>query len=302
VRETFQSTFQLANSNLEERTFRGYASVFNTPVDTWMPTVIEPGAFTKTLQENASRVRILYQHDTRELIGKPLSMRETAIGLEVEGKISKTVRGDEVLELMRDEVATDLSIGFDCVKVEIEERDGMLPLRHVKEVKLFEFSVVTWGANAPAKITECNSAELTDAVERMLRHETRESVREALARIVTERTSLTTTGSVAAEAALTDDAALARFIEQLGKSEPDDFFRLALGPVLYVDEQHKGRVLSAKNKKLVESAIDALTALIAAAEPDDDQKAAASLTADRETFRAAMLRLRQTELHLATAA
>lgn len=167
MREVCRASFQLADSNLEEGTFRGYASVFNTPIDAYVPTVIHPGAFTKTLQENARRVRILWQHNDNEPIGLPVSMEENAIGLEVVGRISKTVRGLDCLTLMRDKVVTDLSIGFDMVKSDMEEREGQPPLRHGREVRLWEFSPVTWGANAPAQITEVNGrahvAGLSDA-------------------------------------------------------------------------------------------------------------------------------------------
>ena len=45
--------------------FEGYASVFNTPIDAHVPTVIEPGAFTATLADPVQRrlMRLLYGHN-----------------------------------------------------------------------------------------------------------------------------------------------------------------------------------------------------------------------------------------------
>ncbi len=160
--EFCRTSFQLGGDEDDKGgTFRGFASVFNTPIDAFMPTVIEPGAFTKTLQENASRVRILLQHDPDRPIGKPLAMNETSLGLEVQGKISDTNDGRDALELMRDGVLTDISIGFDPIKWEIEENGEGEKLRRLKEVRLHEFSLVTWGANAPARVSEVNSAAAT---------------------------------------------------------------------------------------------------------------------------------------------
>lgn len=46
------------------------------------------------------------------LIGKTVDLREDAAGLYGEWRVSATAAGDETLELLRDGVLTDLSIGF----------------------------------------------------------------------------------------------------------------------------------------------------------------------------------------------
>jgi hypothetical protein len=52
-------------------------------------------------------------------------------------------------------VVKSLSIGFDPVLWEIEERSlGQLPIRHLKEVRLWEVSCVVFSADPKAKITE----------------------------------------------------------------------------------------------------------------------------------------------------
>lgn len=158
--------FAVSESDAEKGTFRGLASVFGTLIDAYVPTIIHQGAFAKTLQENAHRVRILWQHESWEPIGRPVSMKETALGLEVEGKISDVSRGRDALTLMRDEVITDLSIGFDPIRVEFENREGQdRPIRHIHEARLWEFSLVTWGANEPAKIQAVHALERMTAAE-----------------------------------------------------------------------------------------------------------------------------------------
>ena len=42
---------QLDPDDLQLGMFTGIASVFGNPIDTWTPTIIEKGAFKKTLKE-----------------------------------------------------------------------------------------------------------------------------------------------------------------------------------------------------------------------------------------------------------
>lgn len=158
-RQFAEVRFALSESDAEKGTFRGLASVFDVMIDAYVPTIIHRGAFAKTLQENAHRVRILWQHDAWEPIGRPVSMQETQVGLEVEGKISDVARGRDCLTLMRDGVITDLSIGFDPIRFDFEEREGAQTVRHIHEARLWEFSAVTWGANAPARIQSVHQLE-----------------------------------------------------------------------------------------------------------------------------------------------
>jgi len=127
--------FELHSSDLEDGSFRGMASVFNTMIDTFVPTIIDPGAFKNTLQNHDRNVVILWQHDDTNPIGTPTEMWETKHGLEIVGKISSTQQGKDALTLMRDGVVTEMSIGFDPVSFRFEEegKDKAL-VRHVDEV------------------------------------------------------------------------------------------------------------------------------------------------------------------------
>ena len=158
--------FELHTSDLEDGSFRGMASVFNTMIDTFVPTIIDPGAFKNTLQNHDRNVVILWQHDDTNPIGTPTEMWETKHGLEIVGKISSTQQGKDALTLMRDGVVTEMSIGFDPVSFRFEEegKDKAL-VRHVDEVRLWEISLVSFGANPEAKITEVQSLLLDNARE-----------------------------------------------------------------------------------------------------------------------------------------
>lgn len=135
---------------ISENMFEGYASYFNN-IDSY-GDIIQKGAFTKTLQDNKNRIKILWQHDTREPIGLPMKMMEDDNGLYVEGKISMTETGKKAMTLMKDGVITEMSIGYDVIKDDYKDNKRIL-----KELRLWEFSPVTFGANDKAKITQAKS-------------------------------------------------------------------------------------------------------------------------------------------------
>ena len=165
-REAFRAKFTLTDTNLEQGTFAGYASVFGSEVDTWPRTVVDPGAFTKTLAEGAGRVKVLWQHDPWCPIGKPIEMREDNKGLYVVGKISDTQAGRDALTLLRDGVVEEMSIGFDPIRWEMVQDPEAPPamqgsldaqVRHLKEVRLWEFSLVTFAADPMAQVYAVHS-------------------------------------------------------------------------------------------------------------------------------------------------
>jgi HK97 family phage prohead protease len=135
---------------ISENMFEGYASYFNN-IDSY-GDVIQKGAFTKTLQDNKNRIKILWQHNTSEPIGLPTKMIEDDNGLFVEGKISMTETGKKAMTLMRDGVITEMSIGYDVIKDDYKDNKRIL-----KELRLWEFSPVTFGANDKARITGAKS-------------------------------------------------------------------------------------------------------------------------------------------------
>jgi len=161
-RELCSVGFELHNSDLEEGMFRGMASVFNTMIESFVPTIIDPGAFKSTLASPERNVLILWQHDDQTPIGTPTEMWETKHGLEIVGKISNTTQGRDAMTLMRDGVVTEMSIGFDATSFRFEEQGKSKELvRHIDEVRLWEVSLVSFGANPKAKITEVQSALLS---------------------------------------------------------------------------------------------------------------------------------------------
>jgi HK97 family phage prohead protease len=135
----------VADISIAERKVIGYAASFGT-VDKVMD-IIKPGAFKKTLKENKS-IKVFYNHMMP--IGRPDIMREDDKGLYTESVISKTAKGDEILELIKDKVINEMSIGYQPVDFAKDNKTG---IRTLKELKLFEYGPVDFAANEAAVIT-----------------------------------------------------------------------------------------------------------------------------------------------------
>ena len=111
---------------------KGYGSVFgNKDSDN---DVIEKGAYRRTIKNNGSRVKYLYQHDITKPIGKMKELYEDEKGLVFVAEVPKTTFGNEVLELMKYGVIDENSVGIMPVKKDYDE-DGV---RVIKEAKLYE--------------------------------------------------------------------------------------------------------------------------------------------------------------------
>lgn len=162
--------------DVEGREFRGYASTWDKDRG---GDIILRGAFAKTLSERGDRVKVLWQHS--DPIGKPKAMREDDKGLYVEAQISKTRLGDEALELMRDGVVDQMSIGYSIPAGKSDyDEDGS---RIIRELKLYEFSAVTFSMNESAIITGVKT--IRDAVKmgKDLDDESRKELSEMIAEL-----------------------------------------------------------------------------------------------------------------------
>ena len=126
---------------------KGYGSIFgNVDSD---GDIINKGAYKKTIQENGSRVKYLYQHDMDKPIGKMVHLGEDEKGLVFEAQVPKTRLGMDVIELMKAGVITENSVGILPIQKSMSGQ-----YREINEVKLFEVSAVTLAANDQAMIVD----------------------------------------------------------------------------------------------------------------------------------------------------
>lgn len=161
----------------------GYASHFGS-VDSY-GTAMKRGAFTKTLQERADRIPVLWNHWSDTPIGRPTELREDETGLYFSAEIADdTTQGADVMALLRRGVPLGMSFGFETIKSRpIEEGDSLNfehapdyfksaenrdQVRVIEEVRLWEISVVTFPANEMATIDSVRAAEQVDALSTLL--------------------------------------------------------------------------------------------------------------------------------------
>lgn len=153
TREYKSVSFELESADEKTGEFSGYASVFGNVDDSG--DIVDKGAFSKTIVEDFARIKILSQHDQCELpIGKPIELREDDKGLYIRGKISNTQKGRDIQTLLKDGVLNELSIGYDAIDYEIDEENHV---RHLKQIRLWEVSIVTWAMNDQATIDDVKS-------------------------------------------------------------------------------------------------------------------------------------------------
>ena len=136
----------------------GYASVFgNVDHD---GEVIEKGAFTKTLLEGlpSRKIKLVDFHnawlDSDYIIGVVEEANEDEHGLWFKARFSSVRRAQDVRTKIKEGILEALSIGYEVVKDRFDREAG---IRYLTELKLFEISVVSWGANPLATINNSKS-------------------------------------------------------------------------------------------------------------------------------------------------
>ncbi len=135
----------------EARTVEGWASTFGNKDQG--ADIILPGAFTKSLATR--NPKMLWQHNSDELIGVWDAAKETDRGLYVKGRFADTPRGNEAYTLAKMGALDSMSIGYSTLDYEYDPKTGT---RTLKELELWEVSLVTFPMNEMATITNVKAA------------------------------------------------------------------------------------------------------------------------------------------------
>lgn len=143
-------------------TVEGYGSVFD--VRDSYGDIIRPGAFAATIAAHraaGTMPAMLWQHDPSEPIGIWSSVTEDRTGLQVQGQLAlSTARGQEAHALLKMGALNGLSIGF-MVAENGWSYDVATDTRTLTEIDLWEVSLVTFPANAAARVTGIKSGTLS---------------------------------------------------------------------------------------------------------------------------------------------
>jgi hypothetical protein len=129
----------------EQGVFTGLAAAYGNVDDG--DDLIEAGAFTKTLKEEGNTRPLLWQHKADVPIGS-IALIDSPEGLRCTGKLLLQIDdAKKAYVLMKAKIVKGLSIGFQSV------RDNFVgQVRHLKEIKLFEVSLVTLPMNQLAVV------------------------------------------------------------------------------------------------------------------------------------------------------
>lgn len=135
----------------------GYFSVFNSNYEIYPGCTesVAPGAFSNTL---GGDIKALCDHDTRLVLGRnkagTLELREDSHGLW--GRITINPNDSDAVNLYERVKRGDVdqcSFGFEIVKEESDFRDDGTVHFTIREVELFEVSVVTFPAYAETSVS-----------------------------------------------------------------------------------------------------------------------------------------------------
>jgi HK97 family phage prohead protease len=130
--------------------------------------VIVSGAYKKTVAENGpmgrNRIMHLLQHNPLMPLAKPMELMEDAKGLRFTSKITETSYGKDVIKLYKEGVFNEHSVGFEIIK-----SDNKSAYREIREIKLWEGSTVTWGANANTPIESMKGWDLPKSEEMIVK-------------------------------------------------------------------------------------------------------------------------------------
>ncbi|WP_339546314.1 HK97 family phage prohead protease [Pseudomonas sp. RA_35y_Pfl2_P32] len=134
--------------------FEGYAAVFNN-VDLG-DDVILPGAFTRVKTTRGGKLKLALYHDLTRLVGAA-DYTQDDHGLFLKGRVNLAVSyARDAYELMKAEILDSMSIGFNTIKADFEERAGRR-VRIIKEAELWEASFVPFGMNPEAQVLTVKS-------------------------------------------------------------------------------------------------------------------------------------------------
>lgn len=138
----------------EEGQIEGYGAVFGNR-DSYGDIMVK-GAFEDTLRNR--KPKMLWQHNMMDPIGVWDEYAEDERGLYMKGRIAiKTTKGRDAYELVKADAIDGLSIGYVTKDYAMEGGARLL-----KEVDLFETSLVTMPANAAALVTSVKNADVRD--------------------------------------------------------------------------------------------------------------------------------------------
>ena len=145
--------------DVKKRIVTGYLSSFDTK--DYDNDVIVKGAYSKSINERKNNIFFLNQHDWKQPHGKFNVLTEDSKGLYFESTpfVDGVSYSEDTLKLYDAGIIKEHSVGFNVVKSDFDTKDNV---RVIKEIKLYEGSNVTLGANENTPFTGMKSMTLQE--------------------------------------------------------------------------------------------------------------------------------------------
>ena len=157
----------------ESRKISGYAAVYGNKDDDG--DILMKGCAAKSIRERgpqsatSRKVAFLWMHDMDNPLGRITTLREDDYGLYFEADIDKGIDiCDRVLIQLKSGTLDQFSIGFQYIWEQCEY-DVNAQALIVKEINLFETSVVTLGANEMTYFAGMKSSQKKELIEKTLK-------------------------------------------------------------------------------------------------------------------------------------
>jgi len=136
--------------DISKRIVKGYFSAFNSK-DADKDVILQ-GAFAKSILEHGvdsasnRKIKHLANHMVFDIVGNLTELKEDGYGLYFESAIGTHAKGEDAWRMYNEGLITEHSIGFNYIseKMKFEQESDTY---YISEVKLWEGSYVTWGAN-----------------------------------------------------------------------------------------------------------------------------------------------------------
>lgn len=162
-----KGAFEIKDLDLSKREVAVYLAKFDN-VDADLD-VIRKGAFTKSIKERGPesisnrKIAFLRHHDFEQQIGKFQKLEQDDYGLFAVGFLGTSSKGEDALRDYSEGIIREHSIGFQYVADKIKWVDDQtLPsggFYDITELKLWEGSAVTFGANDMTNVIEVMKSE-----------------------------------------------------------------------------------------------------------------------------------------------
>ena len=135
---------EIKDLDMKKRIVTGMLSSFGN-TDSY-GDIVMPGAFKKSIAERKDNIYFLNQHNWAQPHGKFNVLKETSEGLFFESNpLVDTTYSSDLLKLYEAKIIKEHSFGYETIKADY---DSDTEIRQLKEIKLYEGSNVTRGANS----------------------------------------------------------------------------------------------------------------------------------------------------------